>query len=133
MTANMNMFQLHASNAHTYTMGEEGEISNICQFQFYEWCYYYDSANGFPQHCLVLGRVLGPSVGVGNKMAHRILKGNGRFVSRRSSRQLRTNEIYNNNKEKKRKVFDELIELRWGSSLNFPMNSTKTKEQEFEE
>ena len=70
---------------------------------------------------------------VGNKMAQLILKGNERVVSRRSARPLRTDEIYNNNEEKKRKVFDELIELRWGSSLNFPMNSTKTKEQEFEE
>ena len=25
---------------HTYTIVEEGDISNICQFRFYEWCYY---------------------------------------------------------------------------------------------
>ena len=30
-------------------------------------------------------------------------------------------------------VFGKLIELRWGSSLNFLMNSTKTEDQEFEE
>ena len=114
LTAKTNMFQLHGSNAHTFTMGEEGDISNICQFQFYEWCYYYDSADGFPHHHLVLGRVLGPSVGVGNKMAQWILKGNVRVASRRSDRPLLTDEIYNNNEEKKRKVFDELIELRWG-------------------
>ena len=111
----------------------EVDISNICQFQFYEWCYYYDSVDGFPHHCLVLGRVLSPSVGVGNEMAQWILKGNVRVVSRRSALPLCTDDIYNDNEEKKRKVFDKLIELRWGSSLNFPMNSTKTKEQEFEE
>ena len=123
------MFQLHGSNAHTYTMGEEGDISNICQFQFYEWCYYYDSADGLPHHRLVLGRVLGPSMGVGNEMAQWILKGNGRVVSQYSARPLRTDEIYNDNEEKKRKLFDELIELLWGSSLNFPVNSTNTEEQ----
>ena len=32
LTAKTNMFQLHGLNAHTYTMGEEGDISNICQF-----------------------------------------------------------------------------------------------------
>ena len=133
LTAKTNMFQLHGSNAHTYKMGEEGDISNICQFQFYEWCYYYDSADGFPHHCLVLGIVLGPSVGVGNEMAQWILKGNGKVVSGRSTRPLCTDEIYNDNEEKKQKVFDELFELRRGSSLNFPMNSTKTKEQGFEE
>ena len=123
------MFQLNGLNAHTYTMGEEGNISNIYQFQFYEWCYYYDSSDRFPHPCLVLGRVLGPSTGVGNEMAQWILKVNGRVISRRSALRLRTDEIYNNNEEKKRKVFDKLIELRWGSSLNFPMNSTKTEEK----
>ena len=53
LTAKTSMFQLHGSNAHTYMMGEEGDISNICPFQFYEWCYYYDSADRFPRHCLV--------------------------------------------------------------------------------
>ena len=81
---------------------------------------------------VLLGRVLAPSVGFGNEMAQWILKVNGRVVSQRSARPLRNDDIYNDNKEKKRKVFDELIELRWGSSLNFPMNSTKTEEQEFE-
>ena len=81
LTANTNMFQLHGSNVHTYTLVEEGDISNICQFQFYERCYYYDSADGFPHHRLVLGRVMGPSVGVGKKLAQWILKGNGRDVS----------------------------------------------------
>ena len=66
-------------------------------------------------------------------MAQWILKRKGRVVSRRSTFPLRTNEIFNNSEEKKRKFFDELIELRWGSSLNYPMNFTKTKEQEFEE
>ena len=129
LAAKTNMFQLHGSNAHTYTMGEEGDISSICQFQFYEWCYYYDSYDGFPHHHLVFGRFLGLSVGVGNEMAQWILKGNVRVVSRRSARPLRTDDIYNNNEERKRKVFDELIELRRGSSLNFPMNSTKAEEK----
>ena len=108
------MFQLHGLNAHNYTMGEEGDISNICQFQFYEWCYYYDSADGFTYYLLVLGRVMGPSLGVGNKMAQWILKVNVRVVSRRSASPLCTDDIYNDNEGKKRKVFDELIELRWG-------------------
>ena len=132
LTAKTNIFQLHGSSAHSYTIGEEGDISNICQFQFYEWCYYYDSTDEFPHHRLVLGKVMGPSVGVGNEIAQCILRGNGRVVSQRSARPLRTDEIYNNNEEKKWKVFDKLIELRWGSSLNFPMNFTKNKEQEFE-
>ena len=81
---------------------------------------------------MVLGRVLGPSVGVGNEMEQWIIKLDGRVVLQRSARQFCTDEIYNNKKERKQKVIDELIELRWGLSLNFPMNFTKNEEQEFE-
>ena len=66
-------------------------------------------------------------------MAQLILKVNGIVVSRHSACPLCTDEFYNNNEENKRKVFYELIELSWGSSLNFPMNSTNTEQQEFEE
>ena len=72
-------------------------------------------------------------MGVGNELSQWILKVNGRVVSWRSARPLRTDELYNDNEEKKRKVFEKLFEILWGSYLNFPTNSTKTKEQEFKE
>ena len=33
-------FKLHESNAHTVTTGEERDFSSLCQFAWYEWCYY---------------------------------------------------------------------------------------------
>ena len=36
------IFQLHGQNAHFHTTGEEGDISNLCQFGWYEWCYFRD-------------------------------------------------------------------------------------------
>jgi len=48
---------------------EEGNISNICCYQFYEWCYYRENKNGFLFNREVLGRVLGPAKGEGNEMA----------------------------------------------------------------
>jgi hypothetical protein len=35
-------FNLHGSNAHTTITGDEGDISNLCQYRWYEWCYYRD-------------------------------------------------------------------------------------------
>jgi hypothetical protein len=32
--------QLHGSNAHTATTGDEGDISNLCQYKWYDWCYF---------------------------------------------------------------------------------------------
>ena len=36
MTAK-NLFQLQGQNYHMATFGEQGDISNICQFGWYEW------------------------------------------------------------------------------------------------
>ena len=49
--------------------GEEGDISNLCQFEWYEWCYYREQKEPFPHIKERLGRVLGPAKGEGNEMA----------------------------------------------------------------
>ena len=122
LTAKSN-FKLHGSTPHTVTTGEEGDISNLCQFGWYEWCYFREHTASFPNNKEVLGRVLGPARGDGNEMCQWILKGNGKVVPRRSPRPLQTAELHSPIEIKKRKVFDELIERRYGNSTT----SAKTK------
>ena len=54
-------FKLHGTTPHTATMTEEGDISLLCQFGWYEWCYYHEQTAAFPHNREVLGRVLGPA------------------------------------------------------------------------
>ena len=75
-----NAFKLHGSTPHTVTTGNEGDISNLCQYGWYEWCYFRDQTAAFPNKKEVLGRVLGPARGAGNEMAQWILKSNGRII-----------------------------------------------------
>ena len=42
------IFSLHGGNAHTSLTGEEGDISALCQFGWYEWCYYREKKALFP-------------------------------------------------------------------------------------
>ena len=35
-------FKLKGTNAHSETLGDTGDISNICQFKWYEWVYSTD-------------------------------------------------------------------------------------------
>ena len=58
----IDIFQLRGRNPHTATFGEEGDISHVCQFAWYEWVYYYDdsSTGQFPFTKAGLGIVLGP-------------------------------------------------------------------------
>ena len=34
-----NVFSLHDTNPNTALTGEEGDISNLCQYKWYDWCY----------------------------------------------------------------------------------------------
>ena len=54
-------FKLHGTMPHTATLAEEGDISSLCQFGWYEWCYYREQMAAFPHNREVLGRVLGPA------------------------------------------------------------------------
>lgn len=121
-------FRLHGTTAYTATTGEQGDISNLCQFGWYEWCYFRENTAIFPFDKMVLGRVLGPSRGEGNEMSQWVLKSNGRVVPTRNVRPLKTEELHSPVEIKKRKVFDELIERRWGNSINPP----KIQERDFD-
>ena len=59
-------FKLHGTTLHTATMAEVGDISSLCQFGWYEWCYYREHTAAFPNNREVLGRVPGPACGEGN-------------------------------------------------------------------
>ena len=72
------LFSLHGSNAYSSLMGEEGDISALCQYGWYDWCYYREQSEKFPFNREVLGRVLGPASGEGNEMAQWVLKANGK-------------------------------------------------------
>ena len=120
-----NAFRLHGSTPHTLTTGDEGDITNLCQYAWYEWCYFRDQTAAFPNNKEVLGRVLGPARGSGNEMAQWTLKANGRVVPRRSLRPLKVDELHSPVEIKKREVFDELIKRRWGS----PMTPSNTQQQ----
>ena len=111
------MFQLHGTNPYAALTKEEGDISNLCQYKWYDWCYYRDDSNSFPFGKEVLGRVLGPARGEGNEMSQWILKANGQVVPRRTHRPLQVAEIHSPVEVKKREIFAALIKQRWGDSV----------------
>jgi hypothetical protein len=93
-------------------MGEEGNISNLCQYEWYEWCYYQEQKEGSPYNREVLGRVLRPARGEGNEMAQWILKANGNVVPRRTSRPLQVAEKHSPTVHKHNKKYSTDHSLR---------------------
>jgi hypothetical protein len=113
------LFQNKGMNPHTITFGATADISNLCNFGWYEWIYYRDHGI-FPINKEKLGRVLGPIKNEGNEMAQAILTSSGKIIPRRTIRKLRDDEINNPIEATKRSLFDEVIRKKLGDSANFP-------------
>ena len=115
---------------HTATTGEKGDISNLCQYKWYDWCFYREHTVKFPHNQEVLGHVLGPARGKGNEMAQWVLKANGNVVLRCSLQPLQVSEIHSPSKVWKWETFDHLIKRRWGTSINPLKEPVKTNNDE---
>ena len=48
------------------TLGEMGDISNLCQFKWYKWVYFWQNIAAFPYQKEELGQYLGPTKNEGN-------------------------------------------------------------------
>ena len=127
--------KVRGSNPHTETFGEQGDISNLCQFHWYDWCYFRDHKAPFPHNQEVLGHVLGPAQGEGNELSQWVLKSNGNVVSRRTVWVLQLAEVDSDTEKCKHDIFDALIERRSGSPMSTPNTddtdmTTDTEENE---
>ena len=68
-----NLFQLDGGNANLKIIGETGEIPNLCQLGWFEWCYFRDR-NNFPCQEERLSRCLGPAANYSDEISQYILK-----------------------------------------------------------
>ena len=120
------LFQLQGQTPHFTVTGAEGDLSNVCQFAWYEWCYFREQRNSFPLPQEILGRILGPAKDAGNLMAQWVLKSNGNIAPRRTCHPLRKDELISLIKIKKRTIFDDLIKKRHGDSVDLPVKTVAT-------
>jgi hypothetical protein len=109
---------LEGSNPYTRMTGQTCDISNLCQFGWYEWIYFRDEQAKFPFPKLALGRCLGPAKSHGNAMAQWVLTSNGRVRCVSTLRKLAKHEIDSPTEQSKRKEFDDAIKQRLGDSIS---------------
>jgi hypothetical protein len=76
----LNIFSLDGEVPETHVTGQTADISEIAEFEWYQWIHFRDTAMQLPESKEVLGRYLGPSPDVGPAMAAKILKGNGQVM-----------------------------------------------------
>ena len=75
--------------------GETSNISQFCEFTFYDWIMFRYQPVTFPNDNPVLGRYLSPVIDVGPALTAKILKANGGVVYRLTYRALTNGERTN--------------------------------------
>ena len=61
------LFSTYKQTPYEFQFGIQGDMSNLCNFGWYDWCYYREESNKiFPRQKELLGRVLGSSKNEGN-------------------------------------------------------------------
>ena len=117
------LFQLNGNNPVTSTFGNQADISNLCIFGWYEWCYFREGGHvQFPFQHRKLGRVLGPMKNEGNAMTQAVLTITGHVVPRRTCSPLTISEIHSTSEKNKRDKFDAEILRIYGDSMTVPKN-----------
>ena len=71
------------------------DISDICEFEFYEWVMFNVSQATIPETKFQVGRWLGPAIDGGSALTYKILKSNGQVVPRSTIRHLTHDELTN--------------------------------------
>ena len=123
------LFQLNGNTPTAATFGTQGDISNICQFGWYDWCYFREEGKvQFPMQKRQLGRVLGPMKNEGNAMTQAVLTIKGSVVPRRTCQPLTIAEINSPVEIEKRKKFDEAIFKIHGDSMSLPSPTSKPED-----
>ena len=108
------LFQLRGQTPPFATFFEEGDISNICQFGWYEWVYFCETTTELPFPPHALGRCLGLAKNKGNQMTKWMLKQNGQIVTRRKMQRLTPEELVRDSEVKNCAEFDADTKLRCG-------------------
>jgi hypothetical protein len=100
-----------------YVTGLTTELSEIAEYNWYQWIYYKEEIAQFPASPFFLGCYLGPSEDVGPAMAAKLLKANGQIVIRMTFRGLTNVDITIKVEIKARVAFDGLIESKLGEKV----------------
>ena len=119
----------------TIMSGSTADISNICEFAWYDWVIFRDNVPTYPDNKLILGRYLGPATDVGSAMTMKILKQNGQVVCRSTLRHLTNDELSDPIHKASRQAFDLAIAESHGPSAtagDFPADELTPEYDNFE-
>ena len=76
------MFRNRGRTGYEIVHGHTPDISEYVEFQFYDYCFYWDTPQGYPHERKHIGRWLGVAHRVGQAMVFWIMNNNGQVIAR---------------------------------------------------
>lgn len=110
------VYKLNGEVPETVMSGQTSDISQFCEFGFYDWTMWFDEKAKFPDGAWTLGRYLGPSIDVGPAMTSKILTKKGTVLHRSTYRPLSEKEVVTMTDDFK--LFNESIQAKLGPSAS---------------
>merc|ERR1712051_907853 len=78
----LDIYGLQGQVPKTLMTGQTGDISALCEFEWFQWVMFYQPTAQYPDGKMEIGRWLGPVIDVGTAMIYKILRFNCHFVCR---------------------------------------------------
>ena len=124
-------YELQGEVPETIMTGQTADISNICDYDWYEWVMFRDNTTSDPYDKQTLDRYIGPATGVGSAMCYKILKADGKISCRNTVRSLTLSECADPEHEKLRIDFDTHITDWLGAAATMGSFDTSDLTPEF--
>jgi hypothetical protein len=89
--------------------GETADISELCEYDWFQWLWFRDTLAHFPDESRVLVRYMGPAKSIGPAMCCHILKANGSVLQRSTVGPLTPEELSNEDMKRKMEEYMSAI------------------------
>ena len=82
----LNIYGLEGQVPETLMSGQTDDISNLCEFEWFQWVMFSQPTETYPEDKLFVVGWLGPAIDVGTAMTDKCLLPNGGYVCRSTMR-----------------------------------------------
>ena len=78
----LDIYGLEGQIPETVMSGQTGDISHLCEFEWFQWVLFFQPKEPYPEDKMFIGRWFGPAIDVGTDMTYKISSPDGGYVCR---------------------------------------------------
>ena len=112
------MFRNKGRSGYEMIFGNTPDISEYVEFEFYDFCWYWDTPQSYPHEKKSLGRWLGVAHRVGQSMVFYVMNANGKVIARSTVSPLEPSDYDVSETKNRMQTLDETVKKSIGDYRN---------------